>query len=353
MKRLLILSIISLVPVAGCASQSTSDTTSIYFKRVTEPNEKAFSVLAPQDWHTKGGIFRLDPSTSGGAGNAIAAKYDFSVFNNPDADVQIRWLPDYLFMDMRNVPAGPMFPPGSNYNGMEVRYKTDPVSFIMQVVIPYAHPNISNLKLTGQKPLPGLAKVYREFAAKNPMLTMVYSAGMVNMEYSESGKEYEEILIAVIEDYGQLGAGLWGNKGCVLIRAPKGELKKWASVLATIHGSVKIDIAWLKGEMRGQQTRGTTLINVQKQMQNIDREIAAHQQKTNYEIQNNMYLTLTDQEEYVNPYSGEIEIGANQWNHRWQNDLGEIIYTDQESYNPNYDPELNVSGFRRSLIRKR
>ena len=88
-------------------------------------------------------------------------------------------------------------------------------------------------------------------------------------------------------------------------------------------------------------------------MQNIDREIAAHQQKTNYEIQNDMYLTFTEQEEYINPYTNEVEIGTNQWQNRWENDLGEIIYTDDGSYNPNHDINLNVSGFKRSGIRKR
>ena len=330
-----------------------TDDAALYFKKVQEPNERAFEVLVPKGWQTKGGIFRLNPSQIGGAGNAIAAKYDFAVYNNDSAEVQIRWLPDYLFIDMQNSPARPYFPDGSINNGMEVKQKTDPVDFIMQVAIPYAHPGIQNLRRTGQKDLDGLARAYNEFSTKTGLLNLSYSAAKVDIEYLENGNEYEETIVVVIEDWGQPGAGLWGNKGSMFIRAPKGKLKDWAPILETIHASVKINIPWLIEEIKGQQVRGSEFIKVQQQIQNIDKEIAAHRQKTNYEIQNDMYLTLTEQEEYINPYTGEIEIGTNRWYHRWQNDLGEIIYTNNEDYDPNSDPGLNVSGFRRSKIRKR
>jgi len=182
---------------------------------------------------------------------------------------------------------------------------------------------------------------------------MSYSAAQVNIEYLENGTEYEEIMIAVVEDWGLMGAGMWGNKGCLYIRTPKGELKAWASILETIHTSVTINIPWLIREIQGQQVRGGELIKVQQQIQNIDNDIAAHRQKTNQEIHNDMYLTLTEQEEYVNPYTNRIEVGTNRWNHRWQNDLGEIIYTNNENFDPNSDPNMHVSGFRRSKIRKR
>ena len=66
-----------------------------------------------------------------------------------------------------------------------------------------------------------------------------------------------------------------------------------------------------------------------------------------------MFLTLTDQEEYVNPYTNEIEVGSNQWQHRWVNDRGDVIYSDRESWDPNTDPQMNLSGFRRSGVRQR
>lgn len=335
-------------------NQNQADGNVVYFKKVTEPKEGAFELLVPKGWNYQGGIYRVDPQTQGGAAQSIAAKNDFAVFNNQSKDVMIRWLPDNFFFDMTGAPAAPFFPQGSNYNGMLVMPKCNAVTFVQNVVFPYAHPRASNVNYKNSKNLSGLAKAYKDYSLKlSLMLTMGYYATMVTVEYIENGKQYEEYIVAVVEDYGSLGAGLWSNKNTLFIRAPKGELQKWASLLQTIHASVKLNTKWLMAEARGQQTRANTLIQVQHEVQNIDREIAAHTQKINYEINNDMYLTLTDQEEYINPYSGEVEIGTNQWQNRWQNDLGEIIYTNNDSYNPNFDPELNVSGFKRSKIRKR
>ena len=82
-------------------------------------------------------------------------------------------------------------------------------------------------------------------------------------------------------------------------------------------------------------------------------EMTSHRQKTNAEIHNDMFLTLTEQEEYINPYINEIELGTNQWQYRWINESGDVIYTDDKDYDPYTDIKLNRSDFKRSNIRKR
>ncbi len=41
-----------------------------------------------------------------------------------------------------------------------------------------------------------------------------------------------------------------------------------------------------------------------------------------------------------------IEMGSNQWNKRWVNSDGEVIYTDDVNYNPNVDQLLNRDDFK-------
>jgi len=65
-------------------------------------------------------------------------------------------------------------------------------------------------------------------------------------------------------------------------------------------------------------------------MQRIEQQITEHRQKTNAEIHNDMFLTLTDQEEYVNPFTNGVKMGSNQWKHRWENEAGDIIYTNDD-----------------------
>lgn len=88
-------------------------------------------------------------------------------------------------------------------------------------------------------------------------------------------------------------------------------------------------------------------------MQRIGQEITEHRQKTNADIHNDMFLTLTSQEEYVNPFTNEIETGSNQWRYRWVNAGGEVIYTDDESYDPRTDIRLNRSDYKRTPVRER
>ena len=54
-----------------------------------------------------------------------------------------------------------------------------------------------------------------------------------------------------------------------------------------------------------------------------------------------MFLTLTDQEKYMNPFTNQIETGSNQWDYRWVKEAGEVIYTNDEYYDPRLDVNLN------------
>jgi hypothetical protein len=146
---------------------------------------------------------------------------------------------------------------------------------------------------------------------------------------------------------------MWGNKETFFIRTPKGEYGKWESIFGVIQSSIQINTQWVAGEIRGQAQRGQIAISTQKEIERIGREITEHRQKTNAEIHNDMFLTLMDQEEYINPYTNEIEVGSNQWKYRWVNGSEEVIYTDSEEYDPNSDVELNRSDYKRTPIRKR
>ena len=41
---------------------------------------------------------------------------------------------------------------------------------------------------------------------------MSYDAAYVKFNYIEQGVQLEEIMVCIIENWGQLGAGMWGNK---------------------------------------------------------------------------------------------------------------------------------------------
>lgn len=328
----------------------------IMFNRKNEPNENAFSILVPKGWKIEGGIFRVNPTTQGGPAQSIAAKIDFAVKKDKKGSVMIRWLPDMLYFDVRNTPAGQMgmFPEGSNYQGMTVSYIKSAENFIREIAFPYAHPKADNIRIVERKKLPGVINNYSKRVKQlMPFTTMSYDAAIIKFRYDENGDRYEESIVSLIEDWGQLGAGMWGNKETFLIRTPVGQFKEYAPVFSVIQNSVKINLQWIIGEVKGQATRGRIAINTQKEIQRIGKEIAEQRKKTNAEINNDMFLTLTEQEEYVNPYTKEIEVGSNQWKYRWENESGDIIYTNDENYNPTTDININRNDYKKSKIRKR
>lgn len=326
------------------------------FTRVDEPKEHAFSLLVPKGWQIAGGILRINPLQQGGPAQSIAAKVDFAVKKDQQGSVMIRWLPDVLFMDMHMSPAGQMgmFPPGSNYNGMTVYPVMPARQFLAQIAFPYAHPAARNMQIIEQKDLLDVARKFQKrVRAMMPQLTFTYDAATLTVTYLENGRRYREKITGVVENWGQLGAGMWGNKETFFLRTPDDEFDKWQPVFAEIQNSVKINLKWLAGELWGQAKRGEIMIRSQQEAQRIGRQIVANRQKTNAEINNDMFLTFTEQEEYLNPYTKEIEMGSNQWAHRWINESGEVIYTDSEDYNPNTDVHLQRSDYKRTRVRKR
>ena len=91
----------------------------------------------------------------GVAANALEAKTDFSVKTDEEATVLMRWFPDVFYFHSRRSPAGQMgmFPQGSNYQGMTVLPVMTPEQFILNIVIPYAHPTTVNFLVTSQRNL--------------------------------------------------------------------------------------------------------------------------------------------------------------------------------------------------------
>ena len=333
-----------------------SDWDTVVFTRVSEPRENAFSLLIPKGWTVEGGIFRVDPTQQGGAAQSIAAKLDLTVKKDAAGTVMIRWLPDMLYFDARNSPAGQMglFPTGSNYNGMTVYPVMSAVEFIRQVAFNSSHQAVGNVTILRAQPSAQTARNY-QFRIERilPGSGFSYDAGIITSTYSQNGVQYKEKFHAVIENWGQLGAGMWGNKETFFVRAPQNEYTNWEPVFSIMLNSVEINTSWLAGELRGQIQRGQIALDTQQEVQRIEREIATHRRQTNAEIHHDMFLTLMDQEDYINPYTGETETGSNQWKHRWVNESGEVIYTQKEDYDPNVDVHLNRSDYKRSPVRKR
>lgn len=329
----------------------------VIFQRVVEPKEQAFSMLVPKGWIIEGGIFRVDPSAAGGPAQSIEAKLDFAVKSDQMGRVMLRRFPDWYYADVRHMPAGQMglFPLGSNYQGMTVAPVLSPAEFISRIVLPKVHPQAKGVQVIEQRNLPALVQKYQQRSASMVIpANFAFKAAVLTIRYEENGTTYKEKVMTLIEDRSVLAGGQWVNRETLFFRAPVDEFKQWESVFSLMMASVKINPQWLTGEIRGIMTRSGTMHEVQSHIQEIDRQILEHKQKTNAEIHNDMFLTLTGQEEYVNPYTKEVETGSSQLGrYRWETEAGDVFYTDQENYNPSRDGLINRTDWKRSPVRPR
>jgi len=321
----------------------------LILENIDEPVEKAFSILKPRGWKVEGGITRWDPMAMGGAANAIEAKVDFALKSDPSGTVMIHWLPDIYFVDMTGSMVAGMFQEGSFYNGMPVLRKMDAPTFLTSHLAPFLHPNLK-LTLDGYKTLPGIEKLCHETDLAKELQSQ-YSAAVADFSYTENGVGYQERAFCIIQDMGPYTAGMWKNRSTVVVRAPETTFQAWEALFREIGASVLLNTQWIQSELRGQMQRGSTMIKTMNDVNRIGQEIQKGHAETNEKINHQAYLHLTDQEDYINPHTHQVERGTNQWDHRWVDDLGNIIYTNDEEYNPNYDLELQMQGFKKSKVK--
>jgi hypothetical protein len=225
-----------------------------------------------------------------------------------------------------------------------------PRAYLQEYLLPTARPGARNLKIENVGRADGLVRAYRaRMKAMAIPMEVGFDGCTMTVSYEEKGVRYRERFLTLIENRGQLAGGQWANRETMSVRAPAEEFEQWEPVFQMICGSVQLSPRWIQGEIRGQQQRVNTMRRVELTVQEIDRQILSHQRAANAEIQNDMYLTLTEQEEYVNPYTGEVERGTDQLGpHRWVTEGGDVLFAPEEGFDPNVRPELNRVDWKRT-----
>jgi hypothetical protein len=329
----------------------------IAFHRINEPRENAFSILVPDGWRTEGGIFRINAVEAGGPLNAIEAKIDIAFKSDEQGTVMLHRLPDIVYAHA-GIGAGG-FPPGSVYQGAQVMAILSAGEFL-QALLPNLRPRATNVEFLEVRELPELVRVYREACGDtNTMLTQIggpqaamsFDAAGALVEYVEDGVRYRELLVTVVVD--MPAAFIWGNKDTLTFRAPATEFERWRPVLDIMRYSVQLNPQWVMAEAGGQRERCNIVLETQREVHRISREIADNQRRTNEEINYENYLVLTGQEDFVNPYTNEVERDTNEYQYRWVTPDGQYYFTNREDDDPNLHMPFNHDDFKRTPVRPR
>ncbi len=329
--------------------------TGIAFTRVNEPKEAAFSILVPKGWLIEGGIFRVNPLQAGGPLNSMEAKCDLTIKIDNKGTVAFRIYPDIVYAHVGI--GGGFFPPGSHYQGAEVRPFMNPSEFL-KALFKTHHPTASSIKILEIKRLPGEKKAIdqgisymnRLFSQIGmPWLAFKSDAAGAVIEYKEKGITYREVIATGIIN--MRSAMTWKNTRTISFRAPANSFEKWKPVMDIIRFSIQFNPKWIIKEMKGQQERARIAMKVYNKMRQIDREIASKTRINREEIMNDDFLVLTGQEEYIDPHTGKVEMDTDAFKFRWKTPQGDLYYTNKEDENPNIF--LHETNYKRTKIRRR
>lgn len=334
-----------LAPPAAAAPASMS------FNRYIDRTEGAFRVLVPSGWIAEGGIVRVNPLQAGGPGQSLEAKLDFTVKREREGRAAIRWLPSVNY-----VQPGPGVIT-SNVNGMPVVPMPTPRDFATRGLFPQLRPRAQDVRVVSSEPRPDVVAAMRAGDKARGLVAngarYHCAAEAVTVTYQEGGTRYRELIFAAIEGFELMGSAMWSNGLTLAARAPEAEAAAYTRVARVVINSFALNPRWFAAEASGQRYRAGVVKATQEHLAKLDREITEHRQKTQARIQDQQYLTLTGQERWVNPHTGQVELGSNEWKHRWEDGFGQVIYTDDERWDPNADPALKVSGFKRSPVQRR
>jgi len=334
----------------------------VRFQRQWEPKEHAYSFLVPAGWSVEGGIFHVDPMQAGGPTNSIDGKCDMAVKKDAAGAVLFRWLPTWNYCDMTqsaqfSMTAG-LFPVGSRYQGMEVRPMPDYAGFL-KTLFGSLHPTASDVNIVELKPMPELGRIMATInKGTDDQLRMLglgatrYDAGGMIVEYNENGTRFREGLVTCLVDMRSAGA-MWSNQHTQMLRSPAREAKQWKPVLDIICQSVRLNPEWFARASRAGAERARLSQETLRYIQSVDQQIVEHRNQTNAEIRYEDYLMLTGQEDYVNPYTKEVERDTSEYKYRWTTEGGDMIYTNQYGFNPNTQREFNNKEWKLTPVRER
>ncbi len=218
----------TLTPTTAAEPTAAHQLGTLILHRYTDRTEQAFTVLVPDGWKTVGGIVRVNPLTQGGPGNSLAAKLDFAVARDDQNSVMIHAVPEILYSDPSKSLTGQMGLSriGQSSNGIPLYPLPSAQDYLLRMLFPQLHPQAAQVQILEQRGLPELAEKHQQAEQPTGMpSTSSYDAGFAVVTYVENGTTYEEKLLTVIHDYGELGVGLWNNTETTVTRAPADEFE--------------------------------------------------------------------------------------------------------------------------------
>ncbi len=334
---------------AGPAPSSAAKRPTLLMQRTWEPNEKAFTFMVPKGWIFSGGIFNVNPQTQNGPGNSMAPKCDLTVKKDEQGTVMIRFAPAWNYADLTYSPTGfGLFRPGQYYQGMLVKVLPTPKQFLTEIfktVRPQAKQVTVIAEDSMREMVEAVSKANQQVNRQLQQMGLKpnrYEGLALLVEYTEGAQRFREVLRTIITD-ARTGAFMWTNEYTIQFRAPMNEFEAWKPALDVIYNSIELNPQWMAAVTKAMDQRAKMALDTQRYINKVANDIVENRRRTHAEIRYENYLFISGQDEYVNPFTKKVELDTSAYRHRWMNNQGDILYTDENAYDPNkYEQRPNL-----------
>jgi len=346
-------------PAPAAGGTPSKNLKTLVMQRTWEPKEQAFSFLLPKGWTTEGGVFNVNPLQMNGPGNTVTPKCDLSIQADARGSVMLRWAPGWNYADLSLSPSGwGTFRPGMHYQGMPVRPVIGARQFLTDL-LKTMRPQATDIKVVAEDPMAEVAAAYARRAEpinqnlqKMGLAPTRFEALALVVEYREAGEHYREVLSTTIAD-ARGGAFMWSNDDTIVFRAPVSRFDDWKPALDTIRASRQPNPQWVAAVTKATGERAKAALETQRYIADVASQIVENRRRTHAEIRHEQWLFISGQEEYTNPFNGQTERDTSHYRYRWVNNQGDVIYTDENSFDPNTTEEYKTREWKRTPIRKR
>jgi hypothetical protein len=343
-------------PVGGVPTKNIK---TLMMQRTWEPKEQAFSFLLPRGWTMEGGVFNVNPLQMNGPGNTTTPKCDLAVKADAKGTVMLRWAPGWNYADLSLSPSGwSLFRPGMHYQGMPVRPIIGARQFLTELV-KSMRPQAADINVVAEDPMTEISAAYARRAEpinqnlrKLGLAPTRFEALALVVEYREAGEHFREVLSTTIAD-ARGGAFMWSNDDTIAFRAPVSRFEEWKPALDTIRASRQPNPQWVAAVTKASGERAKAALETQRYIANVANQIVENRRRTHAEIRHEQWLFISGQEEYTNPFNGQPERDTSYYSYRWVSNQGDVIYTDENSFDPNAIEEYKTREWKRTPIRKR
>ncbi|MFO1498998.1 MAG: hypothetical protein U1G07_11500 [Verrucomicrobiota bacterium] len=238
---------------------------------------------------------------------------------------------------------------------MLVKPLPTPKAFLLEL-LHSSRPDLRDLSILLEDSMPELIAAYENANRQvNQGLVQMgvrangYSAAGLLVEYTERGRRYREALITVIVD-SRAGAFSWWNERTIVMRAPAAEYETWKPLLDLVRTSDHMNPPWVASANRQIANRTQMVRETDRYINQVANEILQNRRKAHAEMRHEQWLFIGGQEEYKNPFTGEIERDTAAYRHRWVNNQGDIIFTDHNDFDPNEIEEYKTREWKPSAI---